>query len=267
MRKCRWSADKLCGGLLAAVVILSLAALGCEEDPPGKAKADPPGKEPAKGAEATRKQLGKNVFFEVEVKQRRVIVTSQVCLREGQLEGLLCRKNTKEHEYILAADVDARLIHTALIAAGGKPGSPTRWVREKDKDEIKVIPPTGSRIKVTLQYQKDGKTIAVNARDWIRDIKDKKKTLDVDWVFAGSKFVPDEKDKDQPPYYLANQGDVICVCNMPDAMLDLPIESPKTLEARIFVAATEKIPALGTLVDIIFEVVPDTKEKGDEKGK
>ena len=40
--------------------------------------------------------------------KRRVLVNAEVCLREGQLELFLCRKQTKEHEAILAADVDAR---------------------------------------------------------------------------------------------------------------------------------------------------------------
>src|SRR5262245_36699783 len=75
-------------------------------------------------AAVKRTEIGKNVFLEVEGKTRRVIVKSTVCLREGALEGLLTRKATKEHEYILAAECDARHIHAALLAAGAKPGSP-----------------------------------------------------------------------------------------------------------------------------------------------
>src|SRR5580693_9121999 len=77
--------------------------------------------------EVKSKEIGKNVFFETEDEQRRVVVKAYVCLREGQLEGLLCRKFTKEHEYILAADADARHIHTALLAARAKPGSPVQF--------------------------------------------------------------------------------------------------------------------------------------------
>ena len=49
---------------------------------------------------------------------KRVLMASEVCLREGALEVFLCKKNTKEHEAILRADYDARLIHELLLLAG-----------------------------------------------------------------------------------------------------------------------------------------------------
>ena len=38
-------------------------------------------------------------------------------------EQLLCRKNTKEHESILATTADARIIHAGLLAAAAEPGT------------------------------------------------------------------------------------------------------------------------------------------------
>src|SRR5262249_52964302 len=73
------------------------------------------------------KLLSKNVYFEkLPDGRRRVLVNAYVCLREGEfgLECLLCRRGTKEHESILAADVDARTIHAGLLAAGAEPGAP-----------------------------------------------------------------------------------------------------------------------------------------------
>src|SRR5262249_42063382 len=110
---CRW----FLGGTLALV----LAGVTVP-DTPRSAAAPVPDK-----PEAKRTQLARNVFLEVQGEQRRVIVQATVCLREGQLEGLLCRKNTKEHEYILAADADARQIHLALVAAKAKPGTPVQF--------------------------------------------------------------------------------------------------------------------------------------------
>src|SRR5205807_1780231 len=101
--------------------------------------------------------------------------------REGHLEGLLCRARTKEHEYILAADVDGRQVHAALMAAGARPGSPVRFVP-------RYAPATGSAVKVTLRYKKDGRAVAVPAGDWVEDGK-ARKPLARDWVFGGSRFV------------------------------------------------------------------------------
>ena len=211
------------------------------ETAPVERKDDPPAK---------RTEIGKNLFLEIQGDRRRVVVVATVCLREGQLEGLLCRKNTKEHEYILAADVDARAIHAGLIAAKAAPGTPVQFAP-------KYVPATGSVIKVTLQYQKDGKLVTVRGQDWIQDAKTSK-TMEQDWVFGGSRFVADPDDA-KKPIYLANYGDVICVCNMESAMLDLPIRSSKSLENRTYHALTQSIPPKDTRVEVILEVMPEKK--------
>jgi hypothetical protein len=225
-------------------LILSLCCAGLIGFAPVGAKA------PAPAPEKKRVELGKNVFFEKEGEARRVVVVGKVVLREGQLEGLVTRKGTKQHEYILAVDADARHIHAALLAAGGKPGKPVQF-------QPKYVPASGSEIKITLRYKKDKETITVSSQDWIRVAKTNK-TLDKNWVFAGSVEEPDPQDKTKT-VYLANDGDYVCVCNMDTALLDLPVESPTALEARVFEANTAKIPPLGTEVEIILEVVPEKK--------
>src|SRR6516164_5715240 len=101
-----WQPLSLLAGLALAT------AVGCDEPPP------PPPEPPAK-----KVQVGPNVFVEIQGEHRRVLVNARVCLREGALEQLLTRKNTKEHEAVLAADVDARKIHEALLLAGAAEGS------------------------------------------------------------------------------------------------------------------------------------------------
>jgi hypothetical protein len=243
--------------LLGCTFFLSLAGLGCDADTASRGDNPPPRDKEATrpAAEVTRKPFGKykNIFLERQGDQLRVVVAAEVCLREGQLEELLCRKGTKEHEAILAADVDARAIHLGLIAAGAKEGAPVQF-------EPQYAPASGSTIKIKLEYEKDGKKVVVPAQDWIRSPKTKK-NLDHDWVFGGSKLVANPDGKDKPPIYLANYGDIVCLCNMDSAMLDLPIKSPKRLEDRMYEANTERIPPQETKVMVIFEVVKDKKEK------
>jgi hypothetical protein len=206
-----------------------------------------------KKPQVKKAEVGKNVFLEVEGDKRRVIVNAYVCLRQGVLEQLLTRKLMKEHEAILAADVDARIIHAALQAAGAEPGKPVQY-------RPKFMPPSGTVIKVSLEYKnKEGKVVRVPAQQWIRNIKTKK-DLEHDWVFAGSALFEDP-DKKSPPYYLANDGDVICVSNFDTAMLDLPIDSSKDNDALNFEAQTDRIPPLHTRVQIILEPVVAKKKK------
>jgi hypothetical protein len=207
-----------------------------------------------KGGASKKVEVGRNVWLEVQGDKRRVIVQAEVCLRDGMLEHLMCRHHTKEHEAILTADVDARDIHKALIVAKAVPGTTVRY-----KDDGTVIPPTGTRIKVTLTYKDKDKAVTVPGRDWVRDLKSKK-SLDVNWVFAGSQFLENPLEKDKPPLYAANAGDVICVSNFEGAMLDLPINSSKNNAELEFEAFTERIPEIGTAVTVILEPVLEAKK-------
>jgi hypothetical protein len=200
-----------------------------------------------------RVELARNLFLEVQGEQRRVVLQASVCLREGQLEGLLTRKGKKEHEYILAADVDARQIHTALLACGAKAGAPVQFAP-------KYVPAQGTTIKIRLQYRKGDQTVTATAQEWVREAKTKK-DLAEDWVFGGSRLVPNPEGKEKPPLYLANVGDVVCVCNMDTAMLDLPVRSPKKFDERVFDAHTDRIPPVGTAVEVIFEPQPPKKDR------
>jgi hypothetical protein len=212
-----------------------------EEPPPEK---DPPIPEAWKPL-----NRDKTLFFEETASgQRRIHLVTQVCLREGQLEVLVCKANTKEHEAILHIDIDAREIHSALIAARAKPGTTVKFVP-------KYTPATGDIIRVTLTYHKDGK-LQTNkpAQNWVQHVKTKK-DLEHDWVFAGSRLFkfPDEPDK--PPYYCANNGEIISVANFADAMLDLPVMSSKEASELGYVANKERIPPLKTKVIVTMEVL------------
>ena len=212
--------------------------------------------QPKPAAEPKRVPIAKNVFLEIDGKTKRVIVATKVCLRQGSLEQLLTRKRTKEHEAILVFDGDASKIHAALLLCGAEVGSPVKF-------QPKFAPPAGTVIKVTLQFKDGDKTIRRPAQEWIRDMKTKK-DLAIDWVFAGSRLFPDPEDEKKPPYYLANDGDVIVVSNFDTALLDLPIESSAADTQHEFDANTDRIPALDTPVTVILEPVltknADTKK-------
>jgi hypothetical protein len=234
---------------LVAGLLLGLVSLGCDQDTPS-GKQEPV--KPAPRATTTKKvEVGPNVTLEIQGDKRRVLIKAEVCRRMDQLEQLLCRKRTKEHESILSADVDARHIHTALLLAGAEKGSPVKYAPKR-------TPAHGTVIKVTLQYQEKGRPVTVPAQKWIRNVKTGK-DLTHDWVFAGSFLIPDP-DQKGPPFYAANDGDVICVANFETAMLDLPIASSTEAADLIFEAHTDRIPPLETPVTVILEPVV-TKKK------
>src|SRR5262249_43110419 len=194
-----------------------------------------------------RVPAGNNVTLELEgdrAQKRRVVVATTVCLREGELEHLLTRKGRKEHEAILTADVDARDIHKALLAAGATPGWPVRF-------NPNYTPASGRMIQISLEWQDKGKVKRVSAGEWVRDIKTKK-AMSHDWVFAGSHLIADPQQPGRQ-IYLANDGDVICVANFEGALLDLAVPSSNAQAELAFEAFTERIPPLGTKVNLILE--------------
>lgn len=236
----------------AGLVCLALLA-GCGHEEAAVGKKDEPAKQEVAGPPAKTVKLGKNITMEIVGDKRRILVQAQVCLRMGQLEQFLTRKRTKEHEAILAADVDAREIHAALLAAGAEAGSPVKFVPKYQQAR-------GTPIRVSVRFEKDGKKVTMPAQQWIRHIKTKK-DMEHDWVFAGSKLLPDPFDNKKQPFYAANDGDVICLSNFETAMLDLPIPSTGDNDDLFFEANTDRIPALETPVTVILEPMPRPKDK------
>jgi hypothetical protein len=205
-----------------------------------------------------RLEVGKAVAFEVAGERRRVRVDAHVCLREGEygLECLLCREHTKEYESILATASNARDIHAALVASGAEPGSPVRF-------EPVLKSPTGSVIKVTLEYEDKGRLVSVPAQKWVKVVGRKAELTD-DWVFAGSMLLPNPDGPDKPRRYAAtDDGAYVCVTNVPSAMLDLPIRSSNNPDDRAFTLYTERIPPLQTPVSVLLEPAHPVKPPAD----
>jgi hypothetical protein len=98
-------------------------------------------------ADPSWKSLGPSLWFDPT--QRRLILRARVVLREGFLEQLLCLRNTKEHESILATDAPPRLIHAGLLLTGAQKGHPVRY-------QPRFEPPTGSPIAIELQWDRGG---------------------------------------------------------------------------------------------------------------
>jgi hypothetical protein len=96
-----------------------------------------------------------------------------------------------------------------------------------------------------LSWSEDGKVQESDARQWVKDEKSKK-SLGIDWVFAGSELYEDPVTKQ--PRYAADDGDLFTVANFGNAILDLPIASSANDADRVFSTNTEKIPPLGTEV-------------------
>lgn len=180
----------------------------------------------------------------IDLDKHLVILDAEVVLREGPLELLICPRRTKEHESVLAAEVAPKTFQLALLMAGAEPGSPASFNPYK--------PPTGQRLKIWLEYEKDGSQQRIDAREWIRDINTDK-PMAADFVFAGSRFhkVPGV----ERPIFLGDEGDLVCVSNFPGSVVDVGAKSSRENPERLFEAMTKSIPPKATKVRVVFEPI------------
>ena len=187
----------------------------------------------------------------IDAVRKRVVLVGKVCLREGQLEMLVCPSGTKEHESVLSVPVEPYKVHAALLAVGAEPGNPARFVPAYQSAR-------GTQVDIWLFWTgEDGERKRCRAQDWVR-YAGKETTLEHSWVFGGSGFWTDEVSGKR--HYQAEAGDLICVSNFPTAMLDLPIESSATAGQLAFEPFTERVPPLGTPVTIVLKPVLEEKQ-------
>lgn len=291
--------------LLLMFGICSLAAAADErpaERPPAPPQAVSLSIEPS----PTAKPLNPERTVWLDVANKKVVLSGYLCLREGLLEMLVCKQQTKEHESIIAIDADAYVIHAALIALGAKPGTPVRFQPE-------FTPPTGQKIDIFVSWTDDyGRPHRYAAQQLIRKAtqryytavidplpkelkidnrgdlrydpntkeliwfgrmteeqkldlltrslnKEYRKAIEsfftssqpqemqADFVFTGSQFF---KQKDGSQYYMAEAGDIVCVANFGDAMIDITARSSADNAGLMFEPYTERLPNRRTAITV-----------------
>ena len=206
------------------------------------------------------KRLDATAPIWVSKDRSRVLLGGEICLREGELEFFACRRNSKEHESIVALDVPPHLIHAALLVIGVKQGAPAKF-------NPVFEPPRGDVVEIEARWRdaKSGALIKRRAQEMILE-NESERTMRSNWVFAGGLF---GVDPDGKKYYLANvTGEVFGVSNFPGAVLDVPFESPSDYSNLYYQANTEAIPEIGAPVLLVLRrgeaktiVKADTKSK------
>lgn len=133
---------------LLALGLCSLSRVVVAADPPPKA------------TELT--SLNKSGTVQADLKGKRLLIASEVVLREGLLEMLVCLKQTKEHESILSVDGRAQMIHAGLLLLNAEPGAPAKFVPEYE-------PAKGQPLEIFLNWTDvEGTVHRDRAQSWVR---------------------------------------------------------------------------------------------------
>jgi len=316
---------------LAAALLLALGGTvvaSAQETTPPKTEAAPPaGTTPKTEAPASDSQpvpLNKQGTVLLDKAAGKLILKGRVCLKEGLLEMLVCKANTKEHESIFAVDSEAFVIHGGLLALGAKTGKPVQFQPEYRAPEGQAIEITASWTNAEGKRESwkgqqlvrhalnryfiskidkvpDGLTLdrfdelryddmtkeliwygqmSDKQRDtWLAKSADPKwkaaiqgfydrtrtKELEANFVFTGSVF---DRLPDGTQYYLAEAGNVICVANFGDAMIDIAMKSSASNDAGLeFEPYTERLPKTGTEVTLELKPILKPEAKGTDTAK
>lgn len=201
----------------------------------------------AQAADTPKPRLGHFPHLEFNLDTRQIRVECEALDTDAPLEFFCCRTGTNEYESVLRSDVMPSDLHTALLALGLKPGSPVTYSEALKQ----LIPPHGPPLRISMEYQKDGKTVRDLAQHWMRDLKTKKEPPHFGWIFAGSRIMPDGK------YAADVTGYIVSVVNFDLTVIDIPELASSANETLEWERNPDVAPKGGTKCWMIIEPIGD----------
>lgn len=188
-------------------------------------------------------QVGKLPHVEIDVAKRQVRVECEALAVNAPLEFFVCMSGTSEHEAVLRSAAKPSHIHLGLLGLGLKPGQPITFVEATKK----WLPPQGPPLHITVEYQKDGKTVSYPAYRWMRDVKTKKEPRAFTWIFAGSRVSPDGR------YGADDTGYTATLVNFDYALIDVPELASSSNDTLEWERNADLMPPKGTTVWMVIE--------------
>jgi hypothetical protein len=162
---------------------------------------------------------------------------------EAPLEFFCVLVGTNEHESVLRTAAKPSNIHLALLMLGLEPGSPVRFSEAAQK----WLPPHGPPLKITAEFQKDGKLVRIPATSLMRSIKTKEPMPQHPFIFAGSQLGPDGT------YAADITGYVVSIVNFDLSLIDVPELASNANETLEWQVNKDLAPAPGSAVTMIIE--------------
>ncbi len=178
----------------------------------------------------------------VDAQKRQVRVDCESLAVDAPLEFFCVASGTNEHESVVRSPVRASHLHLAMVMIGLEPGEPVRYSEAAKK----WIPPRGPPLQITMEYERDGKTVSVPAYRWMREITSKKEMPPLTWIFAGSRVMEDGK------YAADTTGYLISVVNFDLTVIDIPNLASNANETLQWERRPELMPPPGTKVTMVI---------------
>jgi hypothetical protein len=191
--------------------------------------------------------VGRFPGVEVDVKRGQVRVECQALHVEAPLEFFCCSTGTNEHESVLRTSARPSNIHAGLLMLGLEPGEPVRFSPAAKK----WLPPHGPPLSISVEFQKDGKTITLPAYKLMRSTRTKQSMPPTTWIFAGSRVMEDGN------YAADVTGYIVSIVNFDLTMIDIPELASSANETLQWETNLEAMPERGATVTMILSPVRD----------
>lgn len=230
----------------AATACVLVLLIGCSI-PAVRAAEPPAGDTP---------HVGKLPHIEFDAQKKQVRVECEMLACDAPLEFFCCVKGTNDYEAMIRSEVKPSSLHMALLAIGLKPGQPIQYSEAAKK----WIPPSGPPLQITMEYEKDGKTVSVPSWKWLRDVKTKKPAPPFTWVFTGSRVLPNGK------YAADMTGYLVSIVNFDLTVVDIPKLASSSNDLLEWERNPDTTPKAGTKVTMVIEPVGVEVGKGDAGG-
>lgn len=171
------------------------------------------------------------------------------------LEVMVCLRDTKEHEALVATDVKPSHVHAALLALGLEPGAPGEWLNIGGG--VRGIPAHGPPVRVEFITARDGTVAIEPAATWVaRDPEsDGPGFKDQAWLFSGSRMV----DRGAGEVYDADGTGLLIGLTMfgSEVLSCADLYSHDSgVEEPVWIADPAVVPPEGTPVTVRLTVVP-----------
>ena len=197
----------------------------------------------AQDAKPQAAKVGRLAHVTFDIKQRQVRVECEALEVDAPLEFFCVRTGGSEHESVLRTPAKPSDIHMALMAIGLKPGQPVRYSESLNK----WFPPQGPPLSVTIEWEKDGKTVSVPAYRCMRSLRSKEEMKPIHWVYCGSRIMPDGE------FAADVTGYVISIVNFDLTLIDLPEIRSNSNELLEWQRNPDVAPPGNTKVTMVIE--------------
>jgi hypothetical protein len=203
------------------------------------------GPDPAQSPEALKGKLREKGVI-LDEKAQTVTVSGMAHLQRGPIELVACAPGGRMHETLFVLECEPSSLNAAFVALGLEPGQAARY-----EEGGKVVPPKGTPVYLTIEWEKDGKPVRHRVEDLILNRRTEQPMQRGGWVYIGSRM--DSHHQTGKSFFVADvTRDLVTTLFDSNTILDNPL--PEGGDDSLFFAHPERMPPRGTKVKAIFSL-------------